>query len=61
MEESTKPRVRVNAKQTAKGLWYFEATVETDNVLETTGLLLTAVQAVEQDFKAAGKPLVTIS
>ncbi len=28
MDLNTEPRFRINAKQTAKGLWYFDATVE---------------------------------
>ena len=59
MEETTKPRVRLNAKQTSKGAWYFEATTETESVEESTSLLLAAVKKAEADFKAAGKTLAT--
>lgn len=59
LDETTKPRVRVNAKQTSKGAWYFEATAESENVEESTSLLLAAVQKVEADFLAAGKTLAT--
>ena len=57
MEESTKPRIRINAQQTAKGLWYFEATAETETVEQSASLLLEAVKRVEADFTAAGHRL----
>ena len=61
MEETTKPRVRLNAKQTAKGTWYFEATAEAESVGVSAALLINAVQKAEADFLAAGKTLVTVS
>jgi hypothetical protein len=36
---STKPRIRVNAKQTSKGEWYLDVTAETDNVEGSVSLL----------------------
>ena len=54
-------RVRVNAKQTSKGEWYFDATfedealnVDTDNAAQR---LLETVDALERAFKAAGKTI----
>jgi len=58
MEENTKPRIRVNAKQTSKGLWYFDVTTETDEVEKASTMLLEAVENVETKFKKAGKKLV---
>jgi len=36
--EQTDPRFRINAKQTAKGLWYFDATAEykSDKIARST-------------------------
>lgn len=58
MEESTKPRIRINAKQTSKGAWYFEATAETDSEVESSDLLLKAIELTEANFRKAGKELV---
>jgi len=59
LEESTKPRIRINAKETSKGEWYFEATAETDGVEVSANLLIRAVKAAQENFKMAGKKLVS--
>lgn len=60
--EEPRERVRINAKQTSKGAWYFEATSEdeatTVDVDNVAAKLLDAVRAAETKFKAAGKMLV---
>ena len=52
-------RVRVNAKETAKAVWSFDATVEIENdgvlIEATADALLEAVQACEKKFRDAGK------
>jgi len=68
------PRFRINAKQTAKGLWQFDGTVEhhddkwtTKNVKDsadpkiiTLGLkLLSMIQEVEEEFKKDNRKLVS--
>ena len=68
------PRFRINAKQTAKGLWQFDGTVEhhddkwtTQNIKDTAdpkiatlGLkLLSMIQEAEEVFKADGRKLVS--
>lgn len=53
-----KPRMRVNAKQTAKGEWYFDITAECYNGEDASALVLEAVQKTEKDFAFAGKKVV---
>jgi len=59
-------RVRVNAKQTAKGAWQFDATAETydraDGSINPEVMpdkLLEAVQACEKKFRDAGKVIAS--
>jgi len=58
-EYSTKPRTRVNAKQTSKGDWYFDVTVETQDGSNPADLLLSTVQDAERKFREAGKQLAS--
>lgn len=57
--EEPKERVRINAKQTAKGAWQFEATFEHEDAVAdgdyAAAKLLTAVKAAEGRFQADGK------
>ena len=57
--ETTKPRVRVNAKQTSKGEWYFDITCETDDVDESLRLLDEAVLKAQSKFEARGRKLAS--
>lgn len=63
--EETRERVRVNAKQTSKGEWYFEATFEDEatsvDIDRASSRLLEAVKAVEEKFRADGKVLAAAS
>jgi len=59
-EVSTKPRVRVNAKQTSKGEWYFDVTAETQDGSDAVDLLLATVNDAESKFSAAGKVLAGV-
>jgi len=56
-EESTKPRVRINAKQTSKGEWYFDVTAESDNVQDAISLLDNAIITAEETFKQEDRTL----
>ena len=74
-EGDMKPRFRISAKQTAKGLWQLDCTVEVYNddaiILsnKTDGAdqkrkplgrqLLEIIKGAEQEFKADGKQLVS--
>jgi hypothetical protein len=58
-------RKRVNAKQTAKGAWQLDVTVEIVDETGTTvpdgvvsGEVLSLVKQVEADFVASGRKLV---
>jgi hypothetical protein len=57
--DETRERVRINAKQTAKGAWQFDATFEDEAVSvdidAAASKLLEAVNAAEKKFKADGK------
>jgi len=55
------PRIRINAKQTSKGRWYFEATAETDDAEVSADKLLIAIKAIEQRFLADGRELVEVT
>ena len=57
MEESTKPRIRINAKQTSKGEWYMDVTAETDDVEKSVTTLNSAIKRTEQTFLAEGRIL----
>lgn len=54
------PRLRVNAKQTAKGEFYFDCTAEIPEEFpeKVAGLCLRTVQAAERKFLDAGKKIV---
>ena len=52
------PRIRINAKQTSKGEWYFDATAETDDVETSADKLIAAVKATEKRFVDDGRALV---
>jgi len=61
VEEATvtsEPRKRVNAKQTSKGDWYFEATVESYDGASPARELIDLVIETEGVFREAGKKLV---
>jgi len=69
--ESVEPRFRINAKQTAKGMWYFDATAEykSDKITRSTsesdagaivteplGLrLLSMIKEAEKAFEEDGR------
>lgn len=71
--EQSEPRFRINAKQTAKGVWYFDATVEYKSdkisrssseadagatITEPLGLrLLSMIKETEKSFKEDGRKL----
>ena len=59
--DEPRERVRINAKQSAKGAWQFEATFEDEalNVdIDTAATkLLEAVKAAEEKFAADGKEI----
>ena len=57
-DESVRPRVRINAKSTSKGEYYFEATAESDDVDRSAGLLIDAVIKAQAKFKEVGKNIV---
>jgi len=61
-------RIRVNAKQTSKGEWYFDVTAETitsndgyvTNIVNAVSVdCLEAVTKLEEKFRSAGHKLVT--
>ncbi len=72
--EAVDPRFRINAKQTAKGMWYFDATAEyksdkierstsesdaAKTVTEPLGLrLLSMIKETEKAFSADGRNTV---
>jgi hypothetical protein len=58
MGEETNPRIRTNAKQTSKGDWYFDVTVETESGIIPADLLVSVVNEVKAKFKAAGLRIV---
>lgn len=51
-------RIRINAKQTSKGEWYFDITAETDDVGASADRLIKAVQATEKRFIEDHRTLV---
>ena len=53
-----KPRIRINAKQTSKGEWYFDVTAEMSTVEDSAIALLAAVEGAQKKFKEAGKKIV---
>jgi len=55
---TSEPRKRVNAKQTSKGDWYFEATVESYDGASPARELIDLVIETEGAFREAGKKLV---
>lgn len=56
----TEKRIRVNAKQTAKGFWYLDVTVEVSGEEVTAdGIdILKVIQAKEKEFHNDGRELV---
>ena len=66
---SQEKRIRVNAKQTSKGEWYFDITAETTitsedgratNIVNAVSVdCLEAVTKLEEKFRSAGHKLVT--
>ena len=72
--DQTDPRFRINAKQTAKGMWYFDATAEyksdkisrstsdsdaADTIVEPLGLrLLSMIKETEKAFSEDGRKTV---
>jgi len=74
MDLSDNPRFRINAKQTAKGTWYFDSTAEYKSdkisrsnseadlgnvITEPLGLrLLSMIKETEDAFKKDGRKLV---
>lgn len=61
MAEEKTPRIRINAKETSKGEWYFEATVETEDQPEgkyAVDVLRDTIICAEDQFRAVGKKLV---
>ena len=73
MDNGADPRFRINAKQTAKGMWYFDATCEYKSdkitrstseadvakiVIEPLGLrLLSMIKETEKAFEADGRQI----
>ncbi len=58
MSEQIAPRYRINAKQTAKGLWYLDATAELSSPDEAPEALLKMLQKTEKMFTKDGRILV---
>jgi len=54
-------RIRINAKQTSKGEWYFDITAETDDVEASADRLIAAVQATEKRFIEDNRKLVGVT
>ncbi len=56
----TEKRIRVNAKETAKGLWYLDVTVEVsgEDVTADSVDILKVIQAKEKEFHDDGRKLV---
>ena len=56
----TEKRIRVNAKQTAKGNWYFDVTIEVggEKVDADDIDILRIIQLKEQEFRAAKRKIV---
>ncbi len=75
MINSEEPRFRISSKQTAKNLWYFDATVEYksdkikrssnpkdrgDEITEPLGLrLLSLIKETENQYRLDGRKLVS--
>lgn len=56
----TEKRIRVNAKQTAKGIWYLDVTVEVsgEDVSADDIDVLKVIQAKEKEFLENGRIMV---
>lgn len=53
-------RIRVNAKQTTKNLWYFDVTADVTTGEEPVEIdLISIINKQEQAFRADGKKLVS--
>jgi hypothetical protein len=59
-ETMTERRIRVNAKQTAKGLWQLDVTVEAtgNNISHDEADVLTVIRAKEVEFRADSRKMV---
>jgi len=51
-------RIRINAKQTSKGAWYLDITVETSENDPPSGLLLLTIEETRAKLLKAGMSLV---
>ena len=56
---NNEPRVRINAKQTSKGEWYLDITIETNEVLKSAHMVTQAIKEAEIRFKRDGRVLVS--
>lgn len=56
----TEKRIRVNAKETAKGFWYLDVTVEVsgEDVSADDIEILKVIQAKEQEFRENNRKMV---
>ncbi len=56
----TEKRIRVNAKETAKGVWYLDVTVEVsgEDVSADNIDVLKVIQAKEKEFREDNRKLV---
>ena len=54
MSEQIAPRYRINAKQTAKGFWYLDATAELSSPDEAPTALLKMIKKTEKMFTEDG-------
>lgn len=56
----TEKRIRVNAKSTAKGLWYLDVTVEIiDEEVKASDIdIISVIKEKEKEFLADGRKLV---
>lgn len=55
--EETK-RVRINAKQTSKGAFYFDIVADFPTLEESSKIILEAVEKVQKDFSEAGHTII---
>jgi len=56
----TEKRIRVNAKETAKGLWYLDVTVEVsgEHVSADDVEILKVIQSKEKEFRENNRKMV---
>ena len=55
---NTPPRCRFNAKQTAKGAWQLDVTVETYDGHSPVDIVITRIEEANREFKAKGLAVV---